>query len=98
MIRTGKKFSKPEMSRIINGDKFLRAESATPEKRLVVTHVAMYYGDKKIIHSSMIVRISSLVPEGDDFYDRQPLAVRRILGHVSASTGLRTVADRPWYY
>lgn len=32
MIRTGKKFSKPEMSRVINGDIELRAEDEKPEK------------------------------------------------------------------
>lgn len=32
MIRTGKKFSKPEMSRVINGDVVLAAEEAGPEK------------------------------------------------------------------
>lgn len=32
MIRTGKKFSKPEMSRVINGDKQVAAEPEKPEK------------------------------------------------------------------
>ena len=32
MIRTGKKFSKPEMSRVINGDKVLASEVAPEEK------------------------------------------------------------------
>lgn len=32
MIRTGKKFSKPEMSRVINGDKTIDAEIEAPEK------------------------------------------------------------------
>jgi 23S rRNA pseudouridine1911/1915/1917 synthase len=32
MIRTGKKFSKPEMSRVINGDKTIDAEINAPEK------------------------------------------------------------------
>ena len=32
MIRTGKKFSKPEMSRVINGDKTIDTEIETPEK------------------------------------------------------------------
>ncbi len=32
MIRTGKKFSKPEMSRVINGDTVLVAEEEKPEK------------------------------------------------------------------
>lgn len=32
MIRTGKKFSKPEMSRVINGDVVIEPEQETPEK------------------------------------------------------------------
>ena len=32
MIVTGKKFSKPEMSRVINGDKILPIEAEKPEK------------------------------------------------------------------
>lgn len=80
------------------GDLLFYGSPATDEKPMVVTHVAMYYGDKKIIHSSQLVRISSLVPEGEDFYDRTPLAVRRILGHVDASPLTRTLSSRPWYY
>jgi len=67
-------------------------------KPRVVSHVAMYYGDRKIIHSSQVVRISSLTPDGEDFYDREPIAVRRILGHVDDGSGIRSVATRPWYY
>ena len=32
MIITGKKFSKPEMSRVINGDRVLNSEEEKPEK------------------------------------------------------------------
>ena len=32
MIRTGKKFSKPEMSRVVNGDKVLKETEVVPEK------------------------------------------------------------------
>ena len=67
-------------------------------KPRVVSHVAMYYGDRKIIHSSQVVRISSLTPDGEDYYERQPIAVRRILGHVDDGSGIRSVAARPWYY
>ena len=67
-------------------------------KPRVVSHVAMYYGDRKIIHSSQVVRISSLTPDGEDFYEREPIAVRRILGHVDDGSGIRSVAARPWYY
>ena len=43
MIRTGKKFSKPEMSRVINGDVVLNSELETPEKiRLDVMMAGIY--------------------------------------------------------
>lgn len=80
------------------GDLLFYGTPATPEKPMVVAHVAMYYGDRKIIHSSMVVRISSLTPDGEDFYDRKPLAVRRILGHVDDGSGIRSMMARPWYY
>ena len=43
MLRTGKKFSKPEMSRVINGDVVLSAEDEKPEKvRLDVLMTEIY--------------------------------------------------------
>ena len=40
MIRTGKKFSKPEMSRVVNGDTILPEAPAAPEKRRL-DHIMM---------------------------------------------------------
>lgn len=87
-----------DFEQMLPGDLLFYGTPATAKKRMVVAHVAMYYGDKKIIHSSQVVRISSLTPDGEDFYDRQPLAVRRILGHVDTDEGIRSVAAQPWYY
>ena len=87
-----------DFDQMLPGDLLFYGTPATAKKKMVVAHVAMYYGDKKIIHSSMVVRISSLTPDGEDFYDREPLAVRRILGHVDKGEGIRSVATRPWYY
>lgn len=43
MIRTGKRFSKPEMSRVVNGDTILPAEPERPEKqRLDLMMVGIY--------------------------------------------------------
>ena len=46
------------------------------------THVAIYIGDGKIIHASQYVRINSLDTKAEDGYSREPIAIRRILGHV----------------
>ena len=80
------------------GDLLYYGTPASPGKRMVVAHVAMYIGDKKIIHSSQVVRINSLVPGTDDYYDRELLGVRRMLGRVDHDPGIRSVAARPWYY
>ncbi|MBR5075803.1 MAG: C40 family peptidase [Bacteroidales bacterium] len=80
------------------GDLLFFGTPATARKPMVVAHVAMYCGDKKIIHSSQVVRISSLTPDGEDYYERELLGVRRILGHVDDGSGIRSVAVRPWYY
>jgi len=87
-----------DFDQMLPGDLLFYGTPATAKKKMVVAHVAMYYGDKKIIHSSQVVRISSLTLDGEDFYDREPLAVRRILGHVDTGEGIRSVAARPWYY
>lgn len=43
MIRTGKKFSKPEMSRVVNGDKIIKTEEKAPEKiRLDILLTGIY--------------------------------------------------------
>ena len=89
-----------DFDKMLPGDLIFYGTPATARKPMVVAHVAMYMGDKKIIHSSQVVRINSLVPEGEDYYERtNPLGVRRILGHVDEpGSGLRSVAARPWYF
>lgn len=88
-----------DFDKMLPGDLIFYGTPASPGRRMVVAHVAMYYGDKKIIHSSQQIRISSLTPDGEDYYEREPLGVRRILGHVDeAGSGIRSVAAHPWYY
>ena len=60
--------------------------------------MAIYLGDGKIIHSSQLVRISSLDPAQPDYYERKPLRARRILGHTSDNTGPSLLAESPWYF
>ena len=53
---------------------------AAGDSRERVSHVAIYLGGGMILHSSQVVRISSLDPESPDYYQHRPiLHVRRIL-------------------
>ena len=79
-----------DFDKMLPGDLIFYGTPATKNKPMVVAHVAMYMGEK---------RINSLVPEGEDYYERtNPLGVRRILGSVDNGRGIRSVATRPWYY
>ena len=62
------------------------------------THVGIYIGDGRFIHSSYMVRISSLDPSSPDYYDRKPLCARRIAGHVDTKdSGIISVFASPDY-
>ena len=56
---------------------------------LKVTHVAIYLGDGRIIHSSHLVRINTLKE-----YGREVVGACRILG----APGIQTVLDSPYYF
>ena len=64
------------------GDLVFFGRKASDGSIASVTHVAMYIGDGRIIHSSQLVRINSLSPGLKDSYGRTPIAVRRILGNA----------------
>lgn len=63
-----------------------------------ITHVAMYLGDGKIIHSSQVVRINSLVPGEPDYYEKNLVAVRRMLGTQDRDGGPVSVKFSKWYF
>ena len=51
------------------GDLVFFGTPATDEKPMRVTHVGIYLGNNRIIHSSHKVRINSLIPGDPDFYE-----------------------------
>ena len=51
------------------GDLVFFGTPATDEKPMRITHVGIYLGDNKIIHSSHRVRINSLIPGDADYYE-----------------------------
>lgn len=71
---------------------------ATDEKPVRITHVAIYMGDGKIIHSSQVVRINSLVEGEPDYYSRKPIRACRILGNQDCDKGVVSIANSGIYF
>lgn len=65
---------------------------------LKATHVGIYMGYGRMIHASQLVRISSLSRDGEDYYDRQILCVRRLFGHMGRGTGAISILGSPEYF
>lgn len=80
------------------GDLLFYGRKATAKKPALITHVAMYIGDAHIIHSSQLVRINSLRPGDPDYYEKELVGVRRMLGSVDTDPGITSVSKYPWYF
>ncbi len=63
-----------------------------------VTHVTLYIGDTRIIHSSQVVRINSLKKGEPDYYSNHLLHVRRLIGREDTGKGLISVSKSPDYF
>lgn len=87
-----------DFSQMRPGDLLFFGRKSSSGEILSVGHVAMYIGDGRIIHSSQLVRCNSLRPGAPDYYEREPIAVRRILGQVDCGKGVLSVAKRPFYF
>lgn len=81
------------------GDLIFFGRKATETQKERVTHVGIYVGDGRFLHSSTYVRMNSLDPASDIYYDRSPNLVKaiRILNHVDDGTGVLSVKNHPWY-
>lgn len=87
-----------ELDSLQPGDLLFFGTPATDDKPERINHVGIYIGNDRFIHSSQLVRISSLDPAQPDYYERKPLRARRILGHTSDNTGPSLLAESPWYF
>ena len=80
------------------GDLLFFGTPATDEKPSRVNHVGIYIGDGRFIHSSQVVRISSLDPAEPDYYERKPIHARRIIGHEAEGEGVTMLVRSPFYF
>lgn len=88
-----------DWSGLLPGDLLFWGKAATDSTKERVTHVGMYIGDGKFIHSSQLVRINSLDSRAKDFYNRKPIRARRIVGHIDEpSSGILSTFNSPAYF
>ena len=101
MVKVGQHIEiAPDFSNIEPGDLIFFGRKATPERKEGVSHVGMYIGNGRFIHSQGNVHVSSLKPE-DELFDEMNLnrllyAVR-ILPYINKEAGLNTTDKNPYY-
>lgn len=84
---------------LASGDLIFWGRAATDSTRERVSHVGIYIGGGKFIHSSEVVRINSLDSSSDDFYDRRPVRARRIIGLIDQpASGVISIRRSPDYF
>lgn len=90
----------PDFSNLIPGDLVFFGRKATEEKPAHVSHVGMYIGNKKFIHSLGWVHVSSFNPsdpEYDEYDLNRLLWAQRILPYVNKEEGLNTTDTNEFY-
>ena len=84
---------------LTTGDLIFFGSKATAESKERITHVGIYIEDGEFIHSATSVRINSLIPEKDNYYDgsNRLLRAKRMIPKIGKEEGITTVKDHPWY-
>lgn len=81
------------------GDLVFFGRSATDTRGRSVSHVGISMGNGMMIHSSLRVRVNSLLPERPDSYvSKKIVGACRILGHQDKEPGIVTILEHPWYF
>ncbi len=98
-VRIFNEYGSVSWENLLPGDLIFWGRAASESSTERISHVGMYIGDGRFIHSSEVVRINSLDSEAADFYNRRPIRARRILGHVDqAGSGIISTFRSPHYF
>lgn len=90
----------PDFSNLLPGDLVFFGRKATDDNPAHVSHVGMYLGNKKFIHSLGCVHISSFNPADREFdeYDLNRLLwAQRVLPFINKEKGLQTTDNNEFY-
>jgi len=88
-----------DWSGLLPGDLLFWGKATTDSTKERITHVGMYIGEGKFIHSAQVVRVNSLDFSAPDFYNRKPIRARRVIGYIDeANSGIVSIARSPFYF
>ncbi len=81
------------LSNLKKGDLIFFGSKATPEKKERATHVGIYIDNGKFIHSATRVKVNSLIPTDEDYYDGSKRLIRaqRIIGTQDQGKGVTSI-------
>lgn len=81
------------LSNLKKGDLIFFGRKATADKKERISHVGIYIGEGIFIHSATSVRINSLIPSADNYYEGSVRLVRaqRILGNQDKGKGIVSI-------
>jgi len=84
---------------LAKGDLLFFGTKATAERGERVTHVGIYIANGEFIHSATSVRINSLIPTAENYYEGSTRLVRakRVIPKVDMESGITSVKNHPWY-
>lgn len=83
------------LANLKKGDLIFFGRKATADKKERITHVGIYIGDGIFIHSATKVRINSLIPTDQNYYEGSTRLVRaqRILGNQDCGKGIISIKE-----
>ena len=81
------------------GDLLFFGTKATAERGERITHVGIYIEDGEFIHSATSVRINSLLPDKENYYDGSTRLVRakRLISKIDKDPEIVSIVNHPWY-
>ncbi len=98
-IATGVAVDYNDLSNLQAGDLVFFGRMGDDGRPKSVTHVGIYMSDGEMVHSSLLVRVNSLLPGKDNSYTSKKLVgATRILGSQGVDKDIVRVSQHPWYY